>query len=93
MLAVGPGLHLELPDSGEAELNLPALLAALRATPARVVTVGGVGGARGWLGAVAPARPPRPLEGALRPTTALLDRDGTINVDRHYLADPAGVEL
>ncbi len=24
---------------------------------------------------------------------ALLDRDGTIMVDRHYLADPAGVEL
>ncbi len=24
---------------------------------------------------------------------ALLDRDGTINVEREYLADPAGVEL
>lgn len=23
----------------------------------------------------------------------LLDRDGTINIDRHYLADPAGLEL
>jgi D-glycero-D-manno-heptose 1,7-bisphosphate phosphatase len=26
-------------------------------------------------------------------TAAFLDRDGTIIVDRHYLADPAGVEL
>ena len=24
---------------------------------------------------------------------ALLDRDGTLIVERHYLADPAGVEL
>ena len=23
----------------------------------------------------------------------ILDRDGTINVDRHFLADPAGFEL
>lgn len=41
------------------------------------------------LGPVAPiAFPGTP---ALR--TALLDRDGTINVDRHYLADPEGVAL
>ncbi len=93
VLAVGPGLHLELPDSGEADLNLPALLAALRATPDRVVTLAHGGGARGWIGAAAPGGPPRTLKGAWRPSTALLDRDGTINVDRHYLADPAGVEL
>jgi D-glycero-D-manno-heptose 1,7-bisphosphate phosphatase len=29
----------------------------------------------------------------IRPRTVLLDRDGTIIVDRHYLSDPAGVEL
>lgn len=41
------------------------------------------------LGPVAPiAFPGTP---ALR--TALLDRDGTINVDRHYLGDPEGVAL
>lgn len=28
-----------------------------------------------------------------RITTVLLDRDGTVIVDKHYLADPAGVEL
>lgn len=28
-----------------------------------------------------------------RPYLVLLDRDGTINVDKHYLADPDGLEL
>ncbi|MDM7984639.1 MAG: HAD family hydrolase [Maricaulis sp.] len=27
------------------------------------------------------------------PFLVMLDRDGTINVDKHYLADPAGLEL
>ena len=27
------------------------------------------------------------------PFLVLLDRDGTINIDRHYLADPDGLEL
>jgi D-glycero-D-manno-heptose 1,7-bisphosphate phosphatase len=35
-----------------------------------------------------PDRPHNP-----RPQAALLDRDGTIIVDHHYLNDPAGVEL
>lgn len=91
--ATGPGLHLEVPAPESAPANLPALLAALRATPDRVVTLEGIDAPRAWLGAQPPATAPRRLGGALRPTTALLDRDGTINVDRHYLADPAGVEL
>lgn len=91
--ATGPGLHLEFPAAESAPANLPALLAALRATPERVVALGESRGPRAWLGPEPPAVPVRYLAGALSPTTALLDRDGTINVDRHYLADPAGVEL
>ena len=93
LAATGPGLHLELPPLGAGLANLPALLAALRATPDRAVALDGPGAPRAWLGAGPPAAPTRYLGGALHPTTALLDRDGTINLDRHYLADPAGVEL
>lgn len=93
LAAAGPGLHLELPPGGVGSANLPALLAAVRATPDRVVALEGTDAPRAWLGAEPPGAAPRRLGGALRPTTALLDRDGTINVDRHYLADPAGVEL
>jgi D-glycero-D-manno-heptose 1,7-bisphosphate phosphatase len=37
---------------------------------------------------VTPGAPSRPPAGAL-----FLDRDGTLILDKHYLADPAGVEL
>lgn len=33
------------------------------------------------------------MHDAMKRTYVLLDRDGTIIYDRHYLADPAGVEL
>lgn len=88
-------------SSGWESLNLAALVAAARARPGATVELlpsgrvtpaaFAVNGSPGLL-----ARPPRwrlQWPGPRRPTTALLDRDGTIIVDRHYLADPDGVAL
>lgn len=96
------GVHLQLTDaSGWESLNLAALVAAARARPGLNVALHPAGRAVPTAIAVAGAsellsRPPRwRLEwpGPGRPAAALLDRDGTIIEDRHYLSDPDGVAL
>ncbi len=95
-------LHLLLTDaSGWESLNLAALLAAARARPGTTVALHPPGrpapaalavhGTAELLGQAPAWRLEWP--GAARPTTALLDRDGTIIEDRHYLSDPDGVAL
>jgi D-glycero-D-manno-heptose 1,7-bisphosphate phosphatase len=87
--------------SGWESLNLAALVAAARARPGATIALHlperqapaalAIHGSRELL-----TQPPAwRLEwpGPGRPTTALLDRDGTIIEDRHYLSDPDGVAL
>lgn len=103
-LAVPAGAEIQLrllEDAGWGSLNLLALIAAARARPGLTVALHpsttaspaalAVHGTADLL-----AQPPRwrlDWPGPSRPTTALLDRDGTIIEDRHYLSDPAGVAL
>lgn len=95
-------IQLRLLDDARWEsLNLLALVAAARARPGLPVALHrsdpGTAAAVAVQGSAdLLARPPRwhlAWSGPERPTTALLDRDGTIIEDRHYLADPAGVAL
>jgi D-glycero-D-manno-heptose 1,7-bisphosphate phosphatase len=88
-------------ESGWESLNLAALAATARARPGAVVELYLSGDRRSR--AIAIAGPVRLLDGSpawrlewpgpSRPTAALLDRDGTIIEDRHYLSDPGGVTL
>lgn len=102
MAAAQAALQLRLAATGGwHDLNLGALLAAARARPGAVVAAdpgsGGPPPARAVLGTAEQlgasatwALPSAPLP---RIGAALLDRDGTIIEDRHYLGDPAGVAL
>ncbi len=101
-IPAGAEIQLRLLDDARWEsLNLLALVAAARARPGLPVAlhrfhaeppaaVAVHGGAD--LLALSP-RWSLAWPGPGRPTTALLDRDGTIIEDRHYLSDPAGVAL
>ncbi len=85
--------------AGAPELHRPALEAAAQAHPGLVValTSGGVEMARAVAGSPpVPSGPPAwRLEFVPRACRrmVLLDRDGTLIEDRHYLADPQGVTL
>jgi D-glycero-D-manno-heptose 1,7-bisphosphate phosphatase len=85
--------------AGAPEVHRPALEAAAMAHTGHVValTAGGVELARAVVGSPsAPAGPPAwRLEFSPRASRrmVLLDRDGTLIEDRHYLADPQGVRL
>jgi len=88
------------PVAGAPTVHRAALEAAALAHPGAVVAIiaaGGVELARAVYGpAAAVADPPAwrletPVPAPRR--VALLDRDGTVIEDRHYLADPAGVTL
>lgn len=88
------------PAAGQSALHRAALLGAARAHPGEVVSLLGPDGvelARAVAGdeaalAEAPVwrLAPRATD---RRRVALLDRDGTIIEDRHYLSDPGGVTL
>jgi D-glycero-D-manno-heptose 1,7-bisphosphate phosphatase len=95
-------LQLQLPEAaGWDALNLAGLLAAARARPGSLVELSSIHRTNSPVRAV--FGPPRLLHEPAtwrmgvpltRPLgTALLDRDGTINFDRHYLGDPDGVDL
>lgn len=89
--------------AARARINAPALEAAARAHPGRVVAwveqgeelmrvaEGPPGTASGSTAIRISRRSGRGRE--RRPNVLLLDRDGTLILDRHYLADPDGVEL
>lgn len=88
--------------------HLAALTAAARAHPGQVITLTGAAGrelaravdgppasvadAPAWRIETGPAGTGPTGSHAIR-RVALLDRDGTVIEDRHYLADPAGVSL
>lgn len=72
---------------------MPGTGAGLSATPGRAAPAAASGG-RGPDDAPAAAPClPGPAMGTGRGAAAFLDRDGTLIVERHYLADPAGVEV
>ena len=108
LVPAGAGqVTLLLPDAEWAGRNLAALVARQRAVPAQCVELLETAGAeRRRTGIIAlpgrrmPAGPPDAearhalLVGASRPVDAvLLDRDGTLIVDRHFIADPGAIAL
>jgi histidinol-phosphate phosphatase family protein len=88
------------PGTGVASMHRAALVAAARAHSGEVVSLVGAGGhelARAgegvrFMAQVTPAWRLDSMAPAPR-SVALLDRDGTVIEDRHYLADPDGVSL
>jgi len=85
-----PVVHLHLTGQEWDRLNLGGLVAAALARPR--ARIDGGPWASAWVSGPGPAGTLRVLAPG-RPRWALLDRDGTIIEDRHYLADPEGVTL
>ena len=90
---------LWLADRGWESANLAALVAAARAAHGEVLLEGGqpdhpLARAAGKPDVESHRRMPlRLTDTGWHPSAALLDRDGTLIVDRHYLRDPKGVTL
>lgn len=97
--ALQSGLTARLPgalriqaEAPPGRLNLLAIAAAVVAARGALVATGN--GVLAWAGGEEPPAEPSRRFGAARRTGAvLLDRDGTIMQNRHYLADAEGVSL
>lgn len=89
---LGGPLRIESAGATPGSLNLLALAAAVVAARGGLITVEGRVAA--WAGAESrPAAAARRFGAPRRATAMLLDRDGTIMQNRHYLADAEGVSL
>lgn len=83
-------VHLHLTGQDWSDLNLGALVAAALARP--TARIDGGREATAWVGG-AHSTGMLKVTSPRAPTVALVDRDGTIIEDRHYLSDPDEVTL